>query len=105
ISEGAFMRGFTHATDPLTNRAVATGSLKCRPWWIIQLGIAVAMLFGQASLAVAENKEAAGYRIVERIAGPDGAWDYSAIDSESRRLYLAQGGIAVLDLNTHKWLS
>ena len=31
------MRGFTHATDPLTNRAVATGSLKCRPWWRIPL--------------------------------------------------------------------
>jgi DNA-binding beta-propeller fold protein YncE len=34
--------------------------------------------------------------------GADGVWDYATVDSAARRLYLAQDGVTVLDLDTGK---
>src|ERR1700722_8276150 len=44
------------------------------------------------------------YQIIAPIPGgdADGVWDYATIDSTSRRLYLAQDGVTVLDLDTGK---
>jgi DNA-binding beta-propeller fold protein YncE len=40
---------------------------------------------------------------LDRIAIPDGPWDYASIDAAARRLYLARGdGVMVLDLDTGK---
>jgi hypothetical protein len=57
--------------------------------------LAGVLLAGQgcaAAAAAADTHAAtADYSVVSRIPGPDGMWDYAAIDSDGRRLYLAQG--------------
>jgi YVTN family beta-propeller protein len=54
-----------------------------------------------ASAANAENSPASSYRIVSRIAGPDGGWDLLDVDSERGRLYVARSdGIMAVDLAT-----
>ena len=44
---------------------------------------------------------AAGYAIVRHIKAPGAdIWDYATVDSQARRLYLAQSGVLALDLDT-----
>ena len=45
------------------------------------------------------------WAVLERIAGPDGMWDYASIDAGRGRLYLAHGGrISVMTLAApHSW--
>jgi hypothetical protein len=62
------------------------------------------LLVGQGCAATAGASEANGaaahYSIVARIPGPDGMWDYAAIDSDESRLYVAQGEhISILNIN------
>lgn len=41
------------------------------------------------------------FRIVERIAGPDGPWDYASVDAARRRLYVSREyGVMAIDLVT-----
>src|SRR6202035_4616444 len=44
------------------------------------------------------------YQMVASIPGgsADGVWDYATVDAAARRLYLAQDGVTVLDLDTGK---
>ncbi len=48
------------------------------------------------------SAQTAPYRISRPISGgdADGLWDYATIDNDSRRLYLAQSGVTVLDLDS-----
>jgi DNA-binding beta-propeller fold protein YncE len=40
------------------------------------------------------------YRILERVPGPDGDWDYAIVDPETRRLYIARSyGVQAIDLD------
>lgn len=62
-----------------------------------------------ASSTLAAHSRQAGsdhglYRIVAPVPGgsADGVWDYATIDDAARRLYLAQNGVTVLDLDTAK---
>src|SRR5258708_37306409 len=45
--------------------------------------------------------EPTGYSITGHVPGSGGAWDYAVVDEHSGRLFLAQSGVTVLDLNTH----
>jgi YVTN family beta-propeller protein len=41
------------------------------------------------------------YAVIDRIAGPDGGWDYASIDAAARRLYLARDpGVLSMNLDT-----
>lgn len=44
------------------------------------------------------------YQFAKPVAGgsADGVWDFATVDNVGRRLYLAQDGVTVLDLNTGK---
>ena len=49
-------------------------------------------LAGLAVPALAQDKPgASGLRIVARIAGPDGGWDYASFDAARRKVYVAHG--------------
>ena len=56
-----------------------------------------------AAPALAADAAAPALKILDRIAMPDGPWDYASVDARARRLYLARGdGVMVLDLDTGK---
>ena len=43
------------------------------------------------------------YAVIDRIAGPDGGWDYTTIDATARRLYLGRDpGVMTMDLENRK---
>jgi DNA-binding beta-propeller fold protein YncE len=50
---------------------------------------ASAILSAFASTALAQG--ASGLKVVARIAGPDGGWDYASFDPARRRVYVAHG--------------
>jgi DNA-binding beta-propeller fold protein YncE len=55
------------------------------------------------SISIAGAAQNFSYGELERISGPDGGWDYAAIDPASRQLYLGRDeGVLVLDLDTRK---
>src|SRR5262249_17354589 len=42
-----------------------------------------------------------GYHVAGRIAGPDGPWDFSTVDTQRHRLFVARGdGVMMVDLKT-----
>jgi DNA-binding beta-propeller fold protein YncE len=45
--------------------------------------------------------EAGDYSIVAHVPGSGGAWDYAVVDARSGRLFLAQGGVTAVDLETN----
>jgi DNA-binding beta-propeller fold protein YncE len=45
--------------------------------------------------------ETAGYSIIAHVPGSGGAWDYAVVDAHSGRLFLAQGGVTAMDLQTN----
>jgi hypothetical protein len=46
---------------------------------------------------------ASGYKLVSRIAGPDGGWDYASVDPATHRLYVARTeGVMAVELDTGK---
>ena len=51
---------------------------------------ALALAFGATSLTAAAAPDAQ-LKIVRRIAGPDGGWDYASFDPAHRRVYVAHG--------------
>lgn len=57
---------------------------------------------GLAAIASTVYAAGTGYHIVDRLAGPDGAWDYASYDASHNRVFVAQGGsISAFDLKTH----
>ena len=50
----------------------------------------IALAFA-ASLAAA-GAQAANYLVVDRIAGPDGGWDYVRVDTANNRVLVTRGG-------------
>ena len=43
-----------------------------------------------------------GYRVIERIPGPDGSWDYVRVDPQNNRLLVAHGAsVMAVDLTTN----
>jgi len=63
-------------------------------------GIVLSLQSAVFGAFAAETPTAGGaYSITASIPGPDGMWDYAAVDSAQNRLYLAQGEhISMLDL-------
>ena len=62
-------------------------------------------LLAGAALALialpAAAQTAPGMIVSQRIAGPDGGWDYATVDAASHRLFVARGdGVMTVDLNT-----
>ena len=63
---------------------------------------------GLAALAFAALAQAAiagpsGYHIVDRIAGPDGGWDYASYDTVSDRVFVARSkAVSAFDLKTRQ---
>lgn len=63
--------------------------LRCVKGLIIPIILLAAPVCAAAAEAAATH-----YHISGRIAGPDGRWDYAAVDATARRLYVArQGGL------------
>ncbi len=70
------------------------------------VAIAAASIAGAVAAPVPDGTHPDGrYSIVDRIAGPDGMWDYAAVDAGARRLYLSQTShISMLNLaDGHTW--
>lgn len=67
-------------------------------------GCALAGLLSLAAMqAQAGDHKPGDYKIVDRIAGPDGGWDYVTFDPSARRAYVARdAGIMALDVDSGK---
>ncbi|WP_297695860.1 hypothetical protein [Phenylobacterium sp.] len=66
----------------------------------VVIGVA-AVLF--AAVAQGAAGQAAGYRVLDRIAGPDGGWDYVRVDPAVDRVFVTRGSsVMALDLKTNK---
>jgi DNA-binding beta-propeller fold protein YncE len=65
---------------------------------------ALSLLFASAAGSRVVEPKTGLYQIVASVSGApaDGLWDYATIDGAARRLYLAQNGVTVLDLDTGK---
>jgi DNA-binding beta-propeller fold protein YncE len=58
-------------------------------------------LAGLMLLVGSAQAAGAGYHVVERIAGPDGGWDYLRVDMANNRVLVAHGGsVLALDIAT-----
>jgi DNA-binding beta-propeller fold protein YncE len=63
--------------------------------------LGAAILAGILSATCAAAASAAQFTVVDRWAGPDGGWDFSAFDPVHRRLYVARSnGVTVADVDT-----
>ncbi|MDQ2861609.1 MAG: PQQ-binding-like beta-propeller repeat protein, partial [Pseudomonadota bacterium] len=64
---------------------------------------AVALLAATSPSAAAPAPGASGLKVVARIAGPDGGWDYASFDPARRRVYVAHGSsVMAIDADTGK---
>src|SRR5689334_20554148 len=64
--------------------------------------VAFAAANAWADDAPADDAQSApgSYRVVDRIAGPDGPWDFSIVDENWHRLFVARGnGVMRVDLS------
>ena len=70
-----------------------------KPWLVVAL-----LLFAFASGTSARGADQAlALSVIGTIPGPDGGWDYAAIDSGQRRLYVAHGdAVMAVDLDSGK---
>jgi YVTN family beta-propeller protein len=60
-----------------------------------------ALCLGLFAVATAAQAAGTGYRMVDRIAGPDGGWDYARIDAQNNRLLVTRGtSVMAVDLAT-----
>ncbi len=62
----------------------------------------VAALMTAASVGAAAETAGAPMKIVQRISGPDGGWDYASFDPVHRRVYVSHAGVMVIDVDTGK---
>jgi DNA-binding beta-propeller fold protein YncE len=59
-----------------------------------------AVAFG-ALIASGSAQAASGYHVIDRIAGPDGPWDYVRVDAANNRVLVAHGStVTAVDLAT-----
>jgi hypothetical protein len=66
---------------------------------LIAAGAAAVALVGLATAEAASS----GYHVVDRVAGPDGGWDYANVDPFNKQVLVAKGGnILAIDLKTGK---
>ena len=73
--------------------------MKARLFALCTAAAALCALAPISALAAAGGQ----LRVVERIPGPDGGWDYASYDAARRRIYVAHGAqILALDLTTEK---
>jgi YVTN family beta-propeller protein len=62
----------------------------------------LALATGLASVHAAETATS-GYHVIDRIAGPDGGWDYANVDPFNKQVLVAKGAnIVAIDLKTGK---
>lgn len=89
----------------VTSRLRPDGGRHRAASWASSAGVALLSAF---SLAAPHGRAAEAdpgpYRMIASVSGgeADGLWDYATIDGPARRLYLAQDGVTVLDLDTGK---
>lgn len=57
-----------------------------------------AIALAACGACVAAEAAAPGYHVVDRIAGPDGGWDYVRVDAANNRVLVAHGG-SVMSIN------
>jgi DNA-binding beta-propeller fold protein YncE len=71
--------------------------------WFTCLGVLSAFC-STAALSRGSDLQSGPYQIAAPVPGgsADGIWDYATVDAAARRLYLAQDGVTVLDLDTGK---
>ncbi len=63
--------------------------------------VSVAMLAVAGCATAQSAPNASGLKVVERIAGPDGGWDYASFDAARRRVYVAHGmQVTAIDADT-----
>ena len=68
------------------------------PLW---LGLAMTLAVGAQGAHAQNAAGPSGLRIVSRIAGPDGGWDYASFDSVRRRVLIAHGTqVMTIDADT-----
>lgn len=64
---------------------------------------ALALALGGTSLVAAAGAADAQFKIVKRLPGPDGGWDYTSFDPAKRRVYVAHGDrIVVIEADSGK---
>jgi DNA-binding beta-propeller fold protein YncE len=62
---------------------------------------AAAISLGLVLAAGAAGAAGPGYHVLDRIAGPDGSWDYVRVDPHNNRVLVAHGGaVTAIDLAT-----
>ena len=60
-----------------------------------------ALCLGLCATAAAAQAAGTGYHVVDRVAGPDGGWDYVRVDPANNRVLLTHGGsVLALDIAT-----
>jgi hypothetical protein len=64
----------------------------------------LSLLFSTAADSRDPETHNGPYQVVAPVPGgvADGVWDYATVDNAARRLYLAQDGVTVLELDTGK---
>jgi YVTN family beta-propeller protein len=67
------------------------------------LGLLVTLSVAASSQVAATGQSLAGYRLIRTIpVGGDGSWDYMAVDSTARRLYVSRATrVTVMDTDTY----
>jgi len=62
-----------------------------------------ALCLGVCAAASAAQAAGSGYRVIDRVSGPDGGWDYVRVDPANNRVLVAHGGsVIALDIATKK---
>ncbi|MEO6340325.1 MAG: hypothetical protein ABIO39_09830, partial [Caulobacteraceae bacterium] len=65
------------------------------------IGLRALTVFAAWIAAASVQAASPGYHIVDRIAGPDGGWDYVRVDAANNRVLVAHGGsVMAVDLAT-----
>jgi len=63
--------------------------------------LAVLAALAVAALAPAASGQGTAYRVIERVAGPDGGWDYVRVDPAAGRVFVTRGtSVMALELKT-----
>ena len=69
---------------------------------LIALSSVAALMTAALVGGAAAETAAAPLKIVQRISGSDGGWDYASFDPVHRRVYISHAGVMVIDVDTGK---
>jgi DNA-binding beta-propeller fold protein YncE len=58
--------------------------------------LAATAILGLLGVALAATAQASGLRVIDKIAGPDGGWDYASFDPARGRVYVAHGSSVLM---------